>query len=268
MSDGTLDVVAGNGSRGFSGDGGLAVHASLNCPIAIAKAETGGFYIADRENYKIRRVFQDGTIKTIATHKNKPLSVSEDKMRAVFFTTSNEVMLITPRGKLETYSSENGGYLSVKLNNPSQVLFNNEDYPIVVDKNNERIINLYPQNQSYLTLFGKGGFSKTNKNGAIKPKTLTFDPVSHLYYLLDSEGKLYHWDGKGSKELTELTFTGAVLKEKRFAKKANTKISAMAYSPETGMVIVTDGQLFMKKKVKTRKIRLSHIQPRRALRMS
>lgn len=251
--NGDLDVVAGNGERGFSGDGGLANNASLNCPVAVAKAETGGFYIADKDNFKIRRVFQDGTIKTIATHKEKPLSVSEDKMRAVFFTTSSEVMLITPRGKLETYSSETDGYFPVELSNPSQVLFNNEDYPIVVDKNNGRIITLYPQNQSFITLFGKGGFSKTNKNGKIKPKTLTYDPVSHLYYLLDSEGRLYHWDGKGSRELTELALSGNVLKQKKFVKKLENKITAMAYSPETGMIVVSDGQLFMKKKGRTSK---------------
>ena len=34
--DGTLTVVAGNGSPGFSGDGGPATHASLNAPSGLA----------------------------------------------------------------------------------------------------------------------------------------------------------------------------------------------------------------------------------------
>src|SRR5690349_13561287 len=35
-SDGIVTVVAGNGILGFSGDGGFAVNAQLNAPVAIA----------------------------------------------------------------------------------------------------------------------------------------------------------------------------------------------------------------------------------------
>jgi len=44
---GRLTVIAGNGTRGFSGDGGKAQDASLNCPMSIAPSRRGGILIAD-----------------------------------------------------------------------------------------------------------------------------------------------------------------------------------------------------------------------------
>lgn len=44
-ADGTITTVAGNGQRGFSGDGGPATRASLTAG-PLAPAPDGGFYIA------------------------------------------------------------------------------------------------------------------------------------------------------------------------------------------------------------------------------
>ncbi|MDP2743969.1 MAG: hypothetical protein Q8P00_02745, partial [Dehalococcoidia bacterium] len=54
--DGTINTVAGNGTFGFSGDGGLAVRAQLNEPRGIALAPDGSFYITDWFNQRVRRV--------------------------------------------------------------------------------------------------------------------------------------------------------------------------------------------------------------------
>ena len=63
---GTITTVAGNGLRGFSGDGGPAVAASLNGPYSVSALADGTIYIADTVNHRIRRVAPDGTITTIA----------------------------------------------------------------------------------------------------------------------------------------------------------------------------------------------------------
>jgi uncharacterized protein (TIGR03437 family) len=65
-SDGTITTVAGNGSAGYSGDGGPAPKAQLNNPTGIALDATGNLYIADSINYRVRRVSTDGTITTVA----------------------------------------------------------------------------------------------------------------------------------------------------------------------------------------------------------
>src|SRR5207253_459783 len=54
LSTGIISTVAGNGTHGFSGDGGLAMDASLSSPGAIAVGSNGDLYIADTSNSRIR----------------------------------------------------------------------------------------------------------------------------------------------------------------------------------------------------------------------
>ncbi len=64
-ADGAVTTIAGNGAAGFSGDGGLAVNASLYYPLALAVDLTGNVYILDALS-RVRRVSPDGIIMTIA----------------------------------------------------------------------------------------------------------------------------------------------------------------------------------------------------------
>lgn len=64
--DGTITTVAGTGVEGGSGDGGPALAAQISQPFGVAVDEDGTLYIADRGNFKIRRVGPDGIIGTIA----------------------------------------------------------------------------------------------------------------------------------------------------------------------------------------------------------
>ncbi len=64
---GIISTVAGDGTIGDSGDGGLATSAQLSRPIGVFVDSNGDFYIADRDNSKIRKVTaSDGNITTIA----------------------------------------------------------------------------------------------------------------------------------------------------------------------------------------------------------
>ncbi|MES2701743.1 MAG: T9SS type A sorting domain-containing protein [Bacteroidota bacterium] len=63
---GTISTVAGNGTAGFSGDGGAATAATLNIPMGVAVDAAGNIYIADNMNHRIRKVNPAGTISTIA----------------------------------------------------------------------------------------------------------------------------------------------------------------------------------------------------------
>jgi len=65
-SDGIITTVAGNGTRGYSGDGGPATQAQLNLPYGVAVGADGSLYIADSSNELIRRVGSDGRITTVA----------------------------------------------------------------------------------------------------------------------------------------------------------------------------------------------------------
>jgi trimeric autotransporter adhesin len=56
MTSGDIYTVAGNGSAGFGGDGGLAGAAELSGPAGVAVDGTGGLVIADTGNNRIRLV--------------------------------------------------------------------------------------------------------------------------------------------------------------------------------------------------------------------
>ena len=57
---GTITTIAGNGTLGFSGDGGPATSAQLRWPAGVAIDGTGNVLIADMNNHRIRRVCGDG----------------------------------------------------------------------------------------------------------------------------------------------------------------------------------------------------------------
>jgi sugar lactone lactonase YvrE len=60
-----ISTVVGNGTSGYSGDGGPATSAALNQPFGIAFDASGNLYIADQYNCLIREV-SGGIITTIA----------------------------------------------------------------------------------------------------------------------------------------------------------------------------------------------------------
>jgi sugar lactone lactonase YvrE len=66
ISTGTISTVAGKGTNGYSGDGGLATQAQLNHPKDVAVDAAGNLYIADTNNCVIRVVTLDGIIHTVA----------------------------------------------------------------------------------------------------------------------------------------------------------------------------------------------------------
>ncbi len=69
-SNGIIITVAGNGSAGYSGDGGAAIDAKLNNPEKIAVDGLGNLYIADITNNRIRKVDNKGIISTFAGNGN------------------------------------------------------------------------------------------------------------------------------------------------------------------------------------------------------
>ena len=63
---GAIGTVAGNGARGFGGDGGPATAAELYFPSGVAVDAAGNLFIADTNNCRIRKVTAAGTISTVA----------------------------------------------------------------------------------------------------------------------------------------------------------------------------------------------------------
>ncbi len=63
---GIITTIAGNGTIGYSGDGGLGIYAQINGGVDVAVDRHGNVYIADAGNGCIRKVTPEDTITTIA----------------------------------------------------------------------------------------------------------------------------------------------------------------------------------------------------------
>lgn len=65
-TNGIIQTVAGNGTLGYSGDGGPATAAQFRYTGNICVDEAGNMYITDHNNYAVRKVNAAGIISTIA----------------------------------------------------------------------------------------------------------------------------------------------------------------------------------------------------------
>ena len=66
-SSGNVITIAGNGTAGFSGDGGPPLNASLGDPQGVAIGRDGTLYFADASNFRIRAISPvTGIITTVA----------------------------------------------------------------------------------------------------------------------------------------------------------------------------------------------------------
>jgi uncharacterized protein (TIGR03437 family) len=80
---GTIATVAGNGSLGYSGDGGMANLAQLNSPAAVSADPAGNLYVADTGNNAIRLLQPAGSgvkvnaVVNAASNQNGPIAPGE-----------------------------------------------------------------------------------------------------------------------------------------------------------------------------------------------
>ncbi len=149
--DGAIATFAGNGTRGFSGDGSHAHYAQFDSPATVLAGSSGNIYIADTNNNRIRRISPDGTIVTIAGSTSVP-GFGGDNSLAVYAQLSKPTALALDRnGNLYIADTGNNrirrldksGYIStlpiVDLNEPRGVAVDAEGSVLVSDTGNQRI---------------------------------------------------------------------------------------------------------------------------------
>jgi hypothetical protein len=163
--DGTISTVAGTGSPGFSGDGGPGNSAALNGPAAVAAMPDGGFLISDQDNHRVRRVFPDGTINTVAGSGTSGFSGDGGPATAAALNGpshmaptadggfvladrfNNRVRKVAPDGMIGTvagvgtagFSGDGGLATAAELNNPIGLAVNAEGDYLIADTSNHRV---------------------------------------------------------------------------------------------------------------------------------
>ena len=104
--DGIISTVAGNGTKGYSGDGGPATKAQINNDaFGVAVGPDGSLYIADTYNSRIRRVGPDGIITTVA---GSAVGFFGDGLPAIYARFDNASGLaVAPDGSLYIADTDN-----------------------------------------------------------------------------------------------------------------------------------------------------------------
>src|SRR5712692_1432479 len=161
--DGTLTVVAGNGIRGFSGDGGPATSASLNAPFGAAVDTAGNLYFSDGLNQRVRKV-SGGIITTLAGNGTfgfsgdggpaasaelaYPSQVAVDSAGNVYIADSNNSrfrkvsngIITTVAGNgMFAFSGDGGPAINAALNNPYGISVDAADNLLITDSYNHRV---------------------------------------------------------------------------------------------------------------------------------
>jgi uncharacterized protein (TIGR03437 family) len=118
-SAGIATVVAGNGTAGFSGDGGPASKAQLSYPTGVAVDGVGNVYIADTLNQRIRKVAPNGTITTIAGTGQQGYAGDGGPASAATFSSPRGIT-VDPSGTL--YVADTGNNVVRMLAPPSPAI--------------------------------------------------------------------------------------------------------------------------------------------------
>ena len=87
-TSGVITTVAGNGTRGYSGDGGSADSAELNSPEGVAVDASGNLFITDYYNNRIREVIGGAVPVTITNYE---LRVTNEKQVVNSWVATNEI---------------------------------------------------------------------------------------------------------------------------------------------------------------------------------
>ena len=127
-TNGIITTVAGNGTPGYLGDGGLATAARLMFPFDVAVDGAGNLYIADTGNQVIRKVtIATGIITTIDTSTvaiTNPTGVSLDGLGNLYITARDAVQVfkvVLGTGTI-TPIAEPGAYMGHENVDPKVVL--------------------------------------------------------------------------------------------------------------------------------------------------
>jgi sugar lactone lactonase YvrE len=156
---GQISTVAGNGSAGFSGDGGGGTAAMLNSPVDVAVDGAGNVFIADQQNQRIRRLAP-------GTH---------------MLTT------VAGSGSGPGFSGDGGSATSAQLNLPSGVTVDAAGDLYLADQQNVRVRRVSAGTGTISTIAGSGSRGFSGDAGAATGAALNRPGRVHL----DGAGNLF-----------------------------------------------------------------------------
>ena len=180
---GVISTVAGNGTSGFSGDGGSATSAQLSNPVAIAVDSSNNLYIVDEGNQRVRIVSPAGTINTFAGNSTA------------------------------TFAGDGGPATSASLNSPVGVAVDSSGSVYIADQQNIRIRKVIGGLGGNISTFaGNGTFGLSGDGGpatSAQLNTISGVSVDHFNNVYITEGSDVRAVASGSSTIN--TFAGGAI---------------------------------------------------------
>ncbi len=227
---GVISTVAGNGTAAFSGDGAAATSASMFLPEAVAVDASGNLYIADTDNYRIRKV-SGGIITTVAGDGEQmysgdgaaataagldtPTGVAVDTSGNLYIADSHNqrIRMVNAAGVISTiagngalgYSGDSGSAAQSSLALPTGVAVDVAGNVVIADSDNNVLRQV--SNGVINTIAGNGNQGYGGDNGAAlnatlnTPRAAAFDAFGNVG-IADSQNQRIR-----AMEIPVLTFT-------------------------------------------------------------
>lgn len=172
-STGKLTLVAGNGTKGYSGDGGPATEAQLNEPYEVRFDAAGNVFFVEMKNHLVRRVdAKTGIISTVAGTGQSG------------------------------FSGDGGPATAAKLSSPHSIALDNQQRLFICDIGNHRLRVVDLKTGTIQTFAGTGDKKPTPDGAALAgtplngPRALDFDGQGQLYLALREGNAVYRIDLK------------------------------------------------------------------------
>lgn len=182
--DGQVSTFAGSTTPGFSDNTGTS--ARFKGPRGIAIDAQNILYLADRDNYRIRKITPEQVVSTLAGNGTAifmdgtgasasmaPMGVTVDAAYNVYFAdaSNNRVRKITPDGVVTTIAGQgsaglvNGIGVQARFHAPKALKVDGNGDLYVADQSNQAIRRISP-NGTVTTLAGNGTIGLINAYGA------------------------------------------------------------------------------------------------------
>jgi hypothetical protein len=166
---GIINTVAGNGTCGYSGDGGAATSAEI---------EVGGFAVDSSDNIYISNA--------VNTPNGAHPICDSSVVRKV--TAATQIISTIAGNGTCGYSGDGGAALSAELDNPTGIAVDSNGNVYVADYGNYRIRMISASTQDISTIAGNGTWGCSGNGGAATSAelgyldTLAIDGSGHLIY--------------------------------------------------------------------------------------
>ena len=216
LKTGTISTVAGSGQKGYSGDGGPAIAASLNEPYEVRFDHDGNMYFCEMQNHVVRRV--DARTHVISTVAGTGVA---------------------------GFAGDGGPPASAQLRQPHSIAFDPQGRLLICDIGNLRIRRVDLKSGMIETWAGTGEKKPTPDGAPISgtplngPRAITADPEGNLYLVLREGNQVFRLDPRANR-IYHVAGTG----ETGYSGDGGPARSARLSGPK-GIAWAPDGSLYL-----------------------